>query len=52
MELLGFWSFPSVILQKENAMFWKVDLFPFSGEGVKTPTQLGPLERVIEISSF
>jgi hypothetical protein len=25
--------------------FWKLDLFPSSGEVGKTPTQLGPLER-------
>jgi hypothetical protein len=33
-------------------MFLKLDLFPFSGEGRKTLTLLGPLERMIEVSSF
>jgi hypothetical protein len=26
-------------------MFWKLDLFPSSGEGKETPTVLVPLER-------
>jgi hypothetical protein len=26
-------------------MFRKLDLFPSSGQGGKTPSQLGPLER-------
>jgi hypothetical protein len=32
-------------------MFWKLDLFPSSGEGGKTPTLLGPLERANLIPS-
>jgi hypothetical protein len=32
-----------------NTTFWKLDLFPFSGERRGTCTQLGP---VIEVSSF
>jgi hypothetical protein len=45
----------------ENAPFWKLDLFSFSGEGRKTPTLLDPLEKanfksitgpVIEVRSF
>jgi hypothetical protein len=44
----------SGILKKiENATFRKLDLFPSSGEGEgETPTQLGPLEKVTEVSSF
>jgi hypothetical protein len=39
----------------ENTASWKLDLFLLSGEGRKTPTLLGPLERtnlnpVIEVS--
>jgi hypothetical protein len=38
--------FPSSGIPK-NMMFRKLDLFPSSGEGgEKTPTQLGPLERL------
>jgi hypothetical protein len=33
-ELLGFWTCPlSSILEIENTAFWKLDLFPSSGEG-------------------
>jgi hypothetical protein len=52
-----FGLFPSSGIPK-NTTFWKLDLFPFSGEGgEKTHTRLGPLERanlspVIGISSF
>jgi hypothetical protein len=42
----GFGLFPSSDIL-ENTTFRKLDLFPSSGEGgEKTPTQLGPLERV------
>jgi hypothetical protein len=29
----------------KNATFRKLDLFPSSGQGEKTPSQLGPVER-------
>jgi hypothetical protein len=46
----------SVFQKLENTTFWKLDLFPSSGER-ETPTLLGPLERanlnpVTEVSSF
>jgi hypothetical protein len=34
-----------VFYKLENTTFRKLDLFPSSGEGEKTPTLLGPLER-------
>jgi hypothetical protein len=33
-------------LRNWNTTFRKMGLFPLSGEGMKTPTLLGPLERV------
>jgi hypothetical protein len=35
----------SGILETRNTTFRKLDLFPSSGEGGKTLSQLGPLER-------
>jgi hypothetical protein len=32
--------------QIENTMFLKIDWFPYSGEWRKTPTLLGPLEKL------
>jgi hypothetical protein len=46
----GFGLFPlSGVFGSRNTTFRKLDLFPSSGEGEKTPTYLGPL---IEISSL
>jgi hypothetical protein len=47
-ELLGFWTLPIIRYSEglKNTAFRKLDLFPPSGEGGKTPTLLGPLERV------
>jgi hypothetical protein len=50
----------SGILNTTEKTFRKLDLFPSSGEGKKTPTLLGPLERanlqstgpVIKVTSF
>jgi hypothetical protein len=46
-ELLSFWTLSIVQYSKklENTTFWKLDLFPSSGRGGRTPSQLGPLER-------
>jgi hypothetical protein len=45
--ILNYWVFGlfyrSVFYKPEK--FGKLDLFPTSGEGGKTPTQLGPLEK-------
>jgi hypothetical protein len=44
-ESLGFWTCPSSgILKNCKRKFWKLDLFPASGEGKVTSTLLGPLE--------
>jgi hypothetical protein len=50
---MGFWALSNVWYSKHlvKTAFRKLDLSPFSGEG-QTPTLLGPLERVIEVSSF
>jgi hypothetical protein len=44
--LLGVWTLSIVWYSKKHkrTTFWKLDLFPFSGEGWETPTLLGPLE--------
>jgi hypothetical protein len=39
---LGSWT---LLIVLENATFWKLDLFPSSGEGKEAHTILGPLER-------
>jgi hypothetical protein len=46
-EFLSFWTLSIVQYSKkfENTTFRKLDLFPSSGQGGKTPSQLGPLER-------
>jgi hypothetical protein len=45
-EITGFLDFSHrQLCILENTKFRKLDLFPSSGEGGKTPTQLGPLER-------
>jgi hypothetical protein len=46
-ELLGFWTFSIVRYSGkiEDMMFRELDLFPSSGKGEETSTQLGPLER-------
>jgi hypothetical protein len=45
-ELLGFWNFPlSSILENREHNVSETGSVPSSGEGGKTPTQLGPLER-------
>jgi hypothetical protein len=31
-------------------MFQKLDMFPFSGEGRKTPTPFGPLEITLNLT--
>jgi hypothetical protein len=41
--VFGLFLLPGIL---ETTTFWKLDLFPSSGEsGEKTPTQLGLLER-------
>jgi hypothetical protein len=47
-ELLGFWTLSIVRYSRKigDTTFRKLDLFPSSGKGGKTPTQLSPLERV------
>jgi hypothetical protein len=47
MGLLSFWTLSVVQYSKklENTTFRKLDLFPSSGRGARTPSQLGPLER-------
>jgi hypothetical protein len=46
-RITGFLDFVHhpVFLKLENTTFQKLDLFLSSGEGEKTPTQIGPLER-------
>jgi hypothetical protein len=45
----NYWGFglllSSGVLGSRNTTFRELDLFPFSGEGEKTPIQLGPIER-------
>jgi hypothetical protein len=47
-QLLGLWTLSIVLNSKhlENSTFRKLDLFPFSSEGMETPILLGPLEIV------
>jgi hypothetical protein len=42
--MYGTWTCPSSGMKKLNTTIRKMDLFPSSGEGRKTPTLLGPLE--------
>jgi hypothetical protein len=46
-DLLEFWALSIVRDEKknQNTTFRKLDLFSSSGEGGKTPTLLGPVER-------
>jgi hypothetical protein len=47
LRISGFLDFVHhpIFYKLESITFRKLDLFPSSGEGVKTPTQLGRLER-------
>jgi hypothetical protein len=49
LDLQNYWVFglcpSSGILETRSTVFRKLDLFPSLGEGEKTPTQFGPLER-------
>jgi hypothetical protein len=46
-ELLRFWTLSIFQYSKKlnNTTFRKLDLIPSSGQGGKTPSQLGPLEK-------
>jgi hypothetical protein len=54
LRITGFLDFfrRPVFWKLENMTFWKLDLFPSSGEGGKIPTQLRPLKRspLIEVN--
>jgi hypothetical protein len=47
LESLGLWTLSIIRNSKEleNTTFRKLDLFLSSGDGRKTPTLFGPLER-------
>jgi hypothetical protein len=48
MEIQDYWGSelcPSSGIKKLEQTFQKLNLFPFSDEGRKTPTLLGPVER-------
>jgi hypothetical protein len=47
LGLPGFWTLSIIQYSKKqkNTTFRKLDLFPSSGGGQETPTQLCPLER-------
>jgi hypothetical protein len=41
-----------ILDMQNNAMSWKLDLFPSSDEGLETPTVLDPLERIGPYAMF
>jgi hypothetical protein len=47
LRITGVWTLSNFLYVKElkDTMFYKLDLFPLSGEGGRTPTFLGSLER-------
>jgi hypothetical protein len=40
--LLGFWALAIILYSEKDALFWKLDLFPSSGQGVNKRWCLNP----------